>query len=184
MENPILFNVEIPEEGNKEYRVIHIFVVDASGRQYCSLVEENNEESEITFLRCDITEDENEEQIISVSIIPTEDEYELVAGAYSQWLMEALREDVVESVKDEPDYLTVKGADGKDIHLIAHAIFDDETTGRTYIAVQEIKDNGQIEEEISLYRFIEGEPCRIDMIYSDMEYDRVKKILEKLVNPT
>lgn len=184
MDEAILINLEIPEVGVKAYRVVHVFTVGAEDKQYCALSEaEEKENPEILFLRCRIepaNEADDDEQVMSVELIPTEEEYGLVSATYMQWLNEALKLNLRETLEAEPDFFVVPDKDGNEVSFIAHAIFDDEANGRSYIAVQQVLDDGSIAEEISFYRFIEGEPCNIDNIKSDMEYARVKDIFLKL----
>lgn len=184
MAEAIVVNLEVPGEGLKAYKVIQVFSLEGAGRQYCALTEtEERENQNIIFLRCSIepaSDGEDDEQIMTVELIPTEDEYERVSSSYLEWLNETVKLDLRQTFKNESDFFVVQDKDGNEVSFIAHAIFDDETNGRSYIAVQQMLNDGSIFEEISFYRFVEGEPCNIDMIRSDMEYGRVKDLFLKL----
>ena len=182
----ILISLELPSEGVKEYKMIQVFSVEDGGAQYCALAETGQAETpEILFLRCSFApagEQDDGDRQMTLELIPDKDEYEFISSAYLNWVSGALQQDLQETLENEPDFFVALDKDGNEVSFIAHAIFDDETNGRSYIAVQPLLDDGSISEEISFYRFFEGDPCNIDMIRSDMEYDRVKELFLKMLS--
>lgn len=160
------------------YKVDRIFAVEGEEKMYCSVVPASG--GDILFLECVLTEDgENTE--LSVADITNMAEYNRVAVAYEKAATRAAMEQVYDELHEFEDYITVTDADGKKVDFIVHTIFEDKESGRSYIAMQKVDDAGDVFEEISLYRFVEGEENAIDMIPSDMEYERARNIFMSLI---
>lgn len=161
------------------YKIDRIFSVDDSEKMYCSVAPATG--GTTIFLECALNENgENTE--LSVSDISNAAEYNRVASAYEEALTKAAMERVYEELHENEDYITLKDADGNNVDFIVHTIFEDKENGRSYIAMQRVDDAGEIFEEISLYRFIEGEENAIDMIASDMEYERARSIFMAMIS--
>jgi len=164
------------------YKVECIFEVDGTEQLYCGAVPVSG--GDIIFLRCALTE-YGETTDVTVEDIPNTAEYARVKAAYLSGATQEAIDDAREELSAADDYITVTDANGNEIDFILHTIFEDETSKRSYIAVQGVEKDGTVHEEISLYRYIEdGDTASIDMISSDMEYERAKKLFTNFIENT
>lgn len=170
--------------GGKEevlYKVERIFDLGSEDAMYCAVAPAVG--GDTLFLRCLMSENGEETQF-TVADITDVAEYNRVATAYEDAVTKEAMERVYGELNEYEDYITLKDADGKEVDFIIHTIFEDKDSGRSYVAMQKVDEAGDIFEEISLYRFIETEGEEhpvIDMIPSDMEYDRARKIFMGLI---
>lgn len=172
--------ITLYKENNEEvlYKVDRIFAVEGSEKMYCAVAPATG--GDTLFLECILTENGDTTEL-SVADIANISEYNRVAVAYEEAATKAAMELVYNELHENEDYITVTDADGKKVDFIVHTIFEDKDTGRSYIAMQKVDDVGDVFEEISLYRFIEGEENAIDMIPSDMEYERARNIFMSMI---
>lgn len=172
------------EKGNDlPYQIDRIFSVEGSEQHYCAAVYYGVDtvENDVVILRCDM-EVNGEETEISISDIADAEEYTLVAAAYQAQAEQAAAQSAADELAEAEDFLTMVDEKGKEHSFIVHMIFKDETSDREYIAVQEVDEEGRIVEEIALYRFREGrETATVEMIASDMEYERARRIFIDLI---
>ena len=163
------------------YKVDRIFAIDGSGNMYCAVVPADGGEG-IVFLRCSLVEN-GEETNMTVYDIKDTAEYSRVAAVYNKNTTQAAMDAVYDELSENEDYITVTDTDGNKTDFIVHTIFDDEQAKRSYVAVQRVDEAGDIDEEISLYRFEEDEDGNavLDMIPSSMEYDRARKLFMDLI---
>lgn len=153
------------------YRVERIFGMEGTEQLYCGAVPAHG--GETVFLRCELSENgENTE--MTIGDILDADEYSRVVAAY-----------IRNELSENEDFITVTDANGTKTNFIAHLIFEDEESNRSYIALQKVEDTGEIADDISLYRFVEKDDAGIiDMIPSDMEYERARNLFMKLIETT
>lgn len=172
--------ITLYKENNEEvlYKVDRIFAVEGTEKMYCAVAPATG--GDFLFLECILTENGDTTEL-SVADIANISEYNRVAVAYEEAAAKAAMELVYNKLHENEDYITVTDADGKKVDFIVHTIFEDKDTGRSYIAMQKVDDVGDVFEEISLYRFIEGEENAIDMIPSDMEYERARNIFMSMI---
>ena len=158
------------------YKVDRIFAIDGSANMYCAVVPADGGEDAI-FLRCSLVEN-GEETNMTVYDIKDTAEYSRVAAVYNKNTAKAVMDAARDELAENEDYITVTDTDGNKTDFIVHTIFDDEQAKRSYVAVQRVDEAGDIDEEISLYRFEEDEDGNavLDMIPSSMEYERVRKL--------
>jgi uncharacterized protein YrzB (UPF0473 family) len=158
------------------YKVDRIFAIDGSANMYCAVVPADCGE-DVIFLRCSLVEN-GEETSMSVFDIKDTAEYSRVAAVYNKNTTKAVMDAAYNELAENEDYITVTDTDGNKTDFIVHTIFDDEQAKRSYVAVQRVDEAGDIDEEISLYRFEEDEDGNavLDMIPSSMEYERVRKL--------
>lgn len=172
------------EAGNElPYHIDQIFSIEGSEQLYCAAVYYGIDavENETIMLRCELN-GSGESTEVYISDIMDADEYAMVASAYEMQARQAAAQSAEEQLAEAEDFITVVDKDGTEHTFIAHLIFEDETNNREYIAVQEVKPDGKIIEEVALYRFKEeGEAFAIDMIPSDMEYERARKVFIELL---
>lgn len=172
------------EEGNElPYRIDQIFSVEGSEQLYCAAVYYGVDtvESEVVFLKCDLKVNGDNTEIELFDILDA-DEYERIVAAYQTLAMQTAAQSVEEELAENEDFLTVVDKDGNERTFIVHLIFEDDTSEREYIAVQEVDKEGNILEEIALYRFKEGDDtATIEMIPSDMEYERARNVFVGLI---
>ena len=169
----------IPGENGEEmsFQVERIFAIEGSEQLYCAAAHG----SEVMLFRCDLSENGDETEI-SVYDISDPGEFERVAAAYQAQALEAAAQNATEELSAFEDFMTLSDDAGKEHSFIAHLIFADETSKREYIAVQEVSETGEVAEEISLYRIREGKDTAIiEMIPSDMEYERARNIFMSLI---
>lgn len=170
---PSVFNIE------------RVFVAPATGQQYCCAWPVH-EKGDPVFLRCLFAENKDGEIVeIYVHEIPHDAEYKLAVIAYNEMLeAEAISEARSELVQNE-DYITFLDENGNPKDFIIHTIFKGEgaDAGRQYIAVTEVDDAGDVGDEVTLYRFDDsGEKAVVDMIPSDMEYQRARRTFISLLD--
>lgn len=168
------------EAGNEvQYQVEQIFPVDGVTQLYCCAVPTSG--GETVFLRCAMREN-GEHTEIAVADIPDSGEYTRVVEAYRALMQKEMLESFKEDLAEPEDIITLTDADGDKINFIIHTIFEDELAHRSYVALQRVEGDGRVAEEISLYRFLEeGNDAMIDMIPSDMEYDRARNLFMELI---
>lgn len=161
------------------FAVEQVFQLEGSEQLYCCAVAEDS--GDIVFLRCAVNENGDNAEL-EIFYIPDEDEYDRVAAAYLTLIAQEKGNENEENLADEADIFTATDKDGNEVHFIGHTIFEDETTHREYIAVQEISETGDVAKEIALYRFQEKDDTPvIEMIPSDMEYERARTLFQKLI---
>lgn len=168
-------------DGKEEilYRVESIFDIENTEQLYCSAVPADG--GDVVFLRCYLSENDEDTEI-TIEAISNTAEYNRVATSYEKNVAQAAMEAAHEELSAQGDFITVTDSEGNKRNFIVHTIFEDEETHRSYIAVQEVDETGNIFEEISLYRFDEADDtATIDMIPSDMEYEKAKKIFTNLI---
>lgn len=169
------------EEGNAySYRLEHIFPCGDEGQMYCSIVSVDDE-NDVRLLKCSLDE-HDDETTFTVFVVEEVEEYEKVAAEYERIQKKAYAEAMTENLAGEEDLISLEDANGNVVNFIAHLIFEDKQSKRSYIALQEIDEVGDVSEEISLYRFREDdEKNYIDMIPSDMEYERARNLFIELL---
>ena len=172
--------ITLYNQANEEllYKVERIFAVEGTEKMYCAVAPASG--GDIIFLECLLSED-GEKTEFSVADITDASEYNRVAVAYEEAATKAAMELVYNELHENEDYMTLVDTEGKQVDFIVHTIFEDKDSGRSYIAMQKVDDAGDVFEEISLYRFIEGEENAIDMIPSDMEYERARKLFMSMI---
>lgn len=168
-------------EGNEiPYEIERIFMPEGMNRLCAAAHPVDNEQ--VIFLYCEITEGGEDAELI-LADITEESEYQCVALSYKNILLEEELARAKEEMDEYADFLTVMSEDGKEEEFLIHMLFEDESARRTYAAVQKVKENGEILEEIYLYRFVSGgESSRLDAIPSDMEYERVRALFLSLIS--
>lgn len=170
----------IPGEGGEElsFQVEQIFAVEGTTQLYCAAARGN----EVMLFRCDLSENGDETEV-AVSDISDPEEFERVAAAYQAQAAEAAAQSATEELSSFEDFITLVDKDGKEHSFIAHVIFADEASKQEYIAVQEVSKSGEVAEEITLYRFREGkDTATVEMIPSDMEYERARNVFMSLID--
>lgn len=172
------------KEGNDlPYQIDQIFSMEGTEQLYCAAVYYGVDtvENEVVILRCDLNANGQQTEI-SIFDIPDADEYARVAAAYQEQAEQAAAQNAVEEIKNAEDFLTMVDGEGKEHSFIVHMIFKDENSDREYIAMQEVDEQGIITEEIALYRFREEkETATVEMIASDMEYERARQVFIGLI---
>lgn len=159
------------------FQVEQIFAVEGTAQLYCAAAHGN----EVLLFRCDLRENGDETEV-SVSDITDPEEFEQVAAAYQEQAAEAAAQSATEELAAFEDFMTLVDTNGKEHSFIAHLIFADEISKREYIAVQEVSETGDVAEEIFLYRIREGKDrATVEMIPSDMEYERARNIFMSLI---
>lgn len=166
------------------YSVERIFGMDGTEQLYCAAYPMDDDTGGIIFLRCALVED-GENTTVTVNDISDTAEYNRVAMSYDEARKKEALEITMQELSARDDYITVTDTDGNNVDFIVHTIFDDEEHNRAYAAVQKVDDAGEICEEIALYRFSEeNDKAILDMIPSDMEYDRARKLFMNLIENT
>lgn len=178
-DNKVLITLYGDEKKELSYQVEQIFSIDESGQMYCAASPVDG--GDIMFLRCSLMES-GEETEMTIADIADSKEYHLVSSAYQSLAMQMAVERTRKGLSDFEDYITVKDADNNEVDFIIHSIFEDEADKRSYIAIQEVNDAGEIAEEISLYRFYDkNDTPELEMIPSDMEYERARNLFINLI---
>ncbi len=168
------------------YEVERIFGIEGTEQLYCAVFPANDSEGGVIFLRCSL-ERNGEDMKVTVFDIPNTAEYQRVMNAYE----EARKQSMVDEVNEEltanyADYISVTDIDGNKVDFIIHTIFEDAERHRSYAAVQKVdKKTGEVNDEISLYRFSEeNDTAILDMIPSDMEYVHARELFMNLIETT
>lgn len=167
-------------EGNAyTYKLERMFSVGKPEQFYCSAVCESG--VDIKFLRCDVKVESGEAELTLFNI-EDEDELMRVAEEYQKHSQQAVLEAVNAELSSFDDYITLTDVNGVENAFVVHAIFEDEEAKHSYIAVQKVDDAGDMADEISIYRLREeSDKAIIDMIPSDMEYERARSLFMELI---
>ena len=166
------------------YQVNQIFAIEGSEQLYCVaapfIVADDNAASQV-FLRCSLIE-EGDSTEFTIADIEDQDEYIRVEAAFeAQNIIETL-DDIHADLNENEDFITLTDVNGNEVEFICHLIFDDDTSNRSYIAMQEVDHDGIISEEIALYRLNEkNDSYEIETIPSDMEYERARDLFIKRI---
>lgn len=177
-----LFIFLINEDNDEElYEIEQIFDMAGTEQMYCGAVPVGGNLTDIIFLRCQLSRNDETTEI-TVSDIPDTAEYSRVSAAYHALAVKSAVESTHEALSDYEDYITLTDKDGNKVDFIIHTIYEDEENHRFYVAMQKVDDAGEIVEEIALYRFEEDNgKSMIEMISSDMEYERARKLFMELI---
>ena len=165
---PLLYNME------------QIFSMEGTDQLYCVAIPDGG--GDAIFLRCNLNEDgENSELLIS-DIADTA-EYHRVSTFYLEQAKQVAVEAANEELLGTESIIALTDVQGNVVNFIIHTIFDDETWHRSYVALQQVDEVGEIYDEISLYRFIETDgKVEIESIPSDMEYERARLLFTSLIS--
>ena len=179
-EEKIIINLYDGDGNEVPYQAERMFQLEDSDQ--CILAASPVTGGELVFLYCNITESEDSAEI-SVSDIPSDEEYNRTALFYQSLIMDEQLEKADEELHNYDDYITLTDEDGNKTDFLIHVIFDDETAKRSYVAMQKINPDRTLVEEIVLYRFKEtNDGSEIEMIPSDMEYERVRSLFLSLLD--
>ena len=177
--NEVMLTMQDENGKAVQYEVKNIFTVE--GNSYCVAYPQDGNEAKAVFLKCYLTEHEDNTDI-SIFDIDNAEEYNRVFTTYNDMYQESVQKVVYEELKQNEEFITVTDVNGENKNFLVHTIFEDKDSGRSYITMQEVSVTGEFAEEISLYRYddSDGEP-KINMIPSDMEYDRVRKLFISMI---
>lgn len=161
------------------YNVEQIFSMEGTDQLYCVAIPDGG--GDAIFLRCNLNEDGEDSELLISDIADTA-EYHRVSTAY----LEQAKQTAVEAANEEllatESIFTATDVNGNVVNYIIHTIFEDETWHRSYVALQQVDEVGEIYDEISLYRFIETDgKAEIETIPSDMEYERARILFCQLI---
>lgn len=177
--NDIVIALAVGEQ-EKEYRLEKIFPVGDAEQLYCSFVA-LDDDADVQLLKCSLVENDDSDSL-SLSIIETDDEYNIVVDEYNKLMSEESYAETREDFIGREDFLTLYDDKGVSHDFIAHFVFDDSETNRSYIAVQAIDNEGNISEEIEIFRVVEeNDNYFIKPFTSAMEYDNARAILIDII---
>ena len=118
----------------------------------------------------------------SISDIEDGNEYDKVADAYQSKIIKTAIDLTAEELSERDDFVVLTDTKGNKVPFILHLVFSDETNKRSYIAVQQIDDAGDIVDDIVFYLLREeNDNTVIDMIPSDMEYEKARRLFMNLI---
>lgn len=181
-------NITLYDQEGKEliYSVEQLFSLEGNEQLYCCAVSLN--EKDVVFLKCDMKK-VGEDVEMTVSTIKDEGEYSRVAAAYQEQPEEDPEQAEDENLAGPDDIIILRDKLGNEITFVVHLIFEDKFNHREYIAAQEVDAAGNVSEVISLYRFRQTSDedetgtvsAEIEMIPSDMEYERARSLFLDLI---
>lgn len=168
------------ENGNAHtYKLGKVFSVGEPEQLYCSAFAV--EGTDIRFFKYSVSVKDTEAEI-TLSDIEDGNEYDKVADAYQSKIIKTAIDLTAEELSERDDFVVLTDTKGNKVPFILHLVFSDETNKRSYIAVQQIDDAGDIVDDIVFYLLREeNDNTVIDMIPSDMEYEKARRLFMNLI---